>query len=33
MQAQTTEVHHIADIIKVMNSGIEFYQEAKSKIE
>ena len=33
MQAQTTEVHHIAGIIKVMNSGIEFYQEAKSKIE
>ncbi|CUB04506.1 conserved hypothetical protein [Marinomonas fungiae] len=33
MLQHTPEVNHIADIIKVMNSGIEFYQEAKEKID
>lgn len=33
MLQHTPEVNHIADIIKVMNSGIEFYHEAKDKID
>ncbi|ETX12292.1 hypothetical protein MUS1_01430 [Marinomonas ushuaiensis DSM 15871] len=32
MQNQTDQVKHITDIIKVMNGGMEFYQEAKTKI-
>ncbi|MBU1294696.1 MAG: PA2169 family four-helix-bundle protein [Gammaproteobacteria bacterium] len=33
MQNQTAHAHHITDIIKVMNGGIEFYQEAKTKLD
>ena len=33
MQSQTAQAHHITDIIKVMNGGIEFYQEAKHKLD
>ncbi len=33
MQTQTDQVKHITDIIKVMNGGIEFYQEAKTKLD
>ncbi|MCO4786734.1 PA2169 family four-helix-bundle protein [Marinomonas atlantica] len=33
MLQATPEVNHISDIIKVMNSGIEFYQEAKGKVD
>jgi uncharacterized protein (TIGR02284 family) len=33
MQNQMAQTHHIADIIKVMNGGIEFYQEAKSTLD
>ncbi|SBS39826.1 hypothetical protein MSP8887_04024 [Marinomonas spartinae] len=33
MQNQTAYAHHITDIIKVMNGGIEFYQEAKNKLD
>lgn len=33
MLQQTESVHHITDIIKVMNSGIEFYQKAKEKVD
>lgn len=33
MLQHTPEVNHIADIIKVMNSGIEFYHEAKDKVD
>ena len=33
MQNQTDQVKHISDIIKVMNGGIEFYQEAKTKFD
>ena len=33
MQNQTAQAHHITDIIKVMNGGIEFYQEAKNKLD
>ncbi|NVK72604.1 MAG: PA2169 family four-helix-bundle protein [Oceanospirillaceae bacterium] len=33
MQTQTAHAHHITDIIKVMNGGIEFYQEAKTKLD
>lgn len=31
MDNRTAQVNHITDIIKVMNGGIEFYQEAKVK--
>ena len=33
MQNQTAQARHITDIIKVMNGGIEFYQEAKTKLD
>lgn len=33
MQNQTDQIKHVSDIIKVMNGGIEFYQEAKSKLD
>ncbi|RNF51555.1 PA2169 family four-helix-bundle protein [Marinomonas hwangdonensis] len=33
MQNQTAHAHHITDIVKVMNGGIEFYQEAKTKLD
>ncbi|MFT6403929.1 MAG: hypothetical protein ACJA2U_000278 [Marinomonas primoryensis] len=33
MQTQTTQTNHISDIIKVMNGGIEFYQEATTKLD
>lgn len=33
MLQQSESVHHITDIIKVMNSGIEFYQKAKDKVD
>ena len=33
MQTQTDQVKHITNIIKVMNGGIEFYQEAKIKLD
>ncbi|RBO86123.1 PA2169 family four-helix-bundle protein [Marinomonas aquiplantarum] len=33
MQTQTTQSKHIADIIQVMQGGIEFYQEAKDKLQ
>jgi uncharacterized protein (TIGR02284 family) len=33
MQNQTDQVKHITNIIKVMNGGIEFYQEAKTKLD
>ncbi|WP_372762584.1 PA2169 family four-helix-bundle protein [Pseudoalteromonas sp.] len=29
---QNNEVNHIADIIQVMNSGIDFYQKAQQKV-
>ncbi|SBS34784.1 hypothetical protein MAQ5080_02973 [Marinomonas aquimarina] len=33
MLQHTPEVNHISDIIKVMNSGVEFYHEAKGKVD
>jgi|TARA_R110001632_G_scaffold233172_2_gene378366 uncharacterized protein (TIGR02284 family) len=33
MQTQTAQTNHISDIIKVMNGGIEFYQEATTKLD
>jgi|TARA_R110001606_G_scaffold377225_1_gene536184 uncharacterized protein (TIGR02284 family) len=33
MQTQTVQTNHISDIIKVMNGGIEFYQEAITKLD
>ncbi|MDE8604843.1 PA2169 family four-helix-bundle protein [Marinomonas sp. RSW2] len=33
MQTQTVQTNHISDIIKVMNGGIEFYQEATTKLD
>ena len=33
MQNQTAQTNHITDIIKVMNGGIEFYQEAITKLD
>ena len=29
----TTEVKHVSDIVQVLNSGIEFYTDAKSKVD
>ncbi|RDL45267.1 hypothetical protein DN730_06555 [Marinomonas piezotolerans] len=33
MLQQSAEANHITDIIKVMNSGIQFYQKAKEKVD
>lgn len=32
-QLNTPEATHVSDIIQVLNSGIEFYRDAKDKIE
>lgn len=29
----TTDVKHVSDIVQVLNSGIDFYQDAKDKID
>lgn len=31
-QLNNPEVHHVSDIIQVLNSGIEFYNDAKEKV-
>ena len=31
-QLNTPHVHHAADIIQVLNSGIEFYSDAKEQV-
>lgn len=32
-QTQNTETKHVADIIKVMNGGVEFYEKAKQEVD
>ncbi|MBJ7552613.1 PA2169 family four-helix-bundle protein [Marinomonas ostreistagni] len=32
-QTQAIETKHVADIIKVMNGGIEFYEKAKQEVD
>lgn len=29
----TTQSHHVSDIVQVLNSGIDFYSEAKEKVK
>lgn len=33
INSSTTEVKHVSDIIQVINSGIDFYRDAKEKVE
>jgi uncharacterized protein (TIGR02284 family) len=32
-KVSTTDVKHVSDIVQVLNSGIDFYQDAKEKID